>query len=561
MAIKKYQYALTLVFLGMTLVGAIGLNITPADIIRETHEAMTSDGVSISFNIYYKSTIPANRPVIVIGHGVIVNKEMMTNYAMELAARDFIVANLDWRGHGHSGGTLVNSRLVLDLEAVIASIPALASSANMSALGLIGYSMGGSPTFNYAVNHSTVKAWIGVGTSPNGDISNMTNPRNILLVCGDLDEAFSIARLKTEMINLTGVATENDVQFNHLYGNMNNGTARQIDVVPFADHISVPWDQRFISSTTDWIVRTFDGVVPDQTFMVYHERLILFITGLVGLVGMLYGVSLLLSRARRLTKEPESSKEQDLSVPANDADISGKRLVGLYYAWTLLLIPTAIIPGLTFFLPLFLTSFLVTLVGCLSINLYIFSWRYLKKKGISLGRIIKADLAGGKTWGLSISITAIFIAGFYPMVGLNYLGSMPPVGRLPYVAIYGLIMFFSYLSYSIFTEKIMDSYLERHMTFKNEKTRYVVKSLVTFVLIYSWFFIIIILLCALMGSMFLAIILILMVPIFLFGSFAGIYLQRLTRSSLPNVLLQSVLFTLLIVTLSPMGSLLGMFMH
>jgi len=146
-------------------------------------------------------------------------------------------------------------------------------------------------------------------------------------------------------------------------------------------------------------------------------------------------------------------------------------------------------------------------------------------------------------------------------VGLNYLGSMPPLSRFGYVPIYGVIMFFSYLSLSIFIDKIIGPYIDRKITVKNEKARYVLKSLATFILIYSWFFIVIMLLCAAMGSMFFGIVLILMVPIFLFGSFGGIYLERLTRSSLPITLLQAVYLTLLIMTLSPMGSILSMFMQ
>jgi len=545
----------------MTLAGAIGLNVTPSNIVRETHETTTSDGVSISFDVYYKSTIPANRPVIVMGHGVIVNKEMMTNFAMELAARDFVVANLDWRGHGHSSGNLDTSKLIYDLEAVIAAVPAIVPSANMSALGLIGYSMGGAPTFQYAALHPTVKAWVGVGTSPNGNISNLTNPRNALVVVGDLDEAFSIAGIQTQTLNMTGIASANDVQLDHLYGNISNGTARQIDVIPFADHLAVPWDSRFISATTDWMVRTFDGVVPDQTFMVYHERLILLIVGLVGLVGLVYGVSLILAQLLKLSHGDDDATPRGDEMVSNKDMMTGKKLLLSYYAWTLLLVPTAILPALTFFMPLFITSFIATLVGCLAINIFIFSWRNLKKQGIHFGTVIKSNITGARTWVLSISIAAIFLVGFYFIVGLNYLGSIPPVSRLEYVPIYGIIMFLSYLSYSIFIDKILDPFLGRKMTMKNEKARYVAKSLVAFGLIYSWFAIIILLMCAAMRSMFLALILILMAPIYLFGSFAGVYLQRLTRSSLPNVLLQSVYLTLLIVTLSPMGSMLSMFLH
>ena len=179
---KSYQKVLLGLFAIMAITGCIGINIVPVDVSRQTHAVETSDGETISFNLYVKQGIPDNRPVIVMGHGVMVNKEMMTNYAIELASRNFIVANIDWRGHGQSTGNLDTSLLDLDLEAVISKIPLLVPSANMSELGLIGYSMGGGPTFRYAANHPEVKAWIGVGTNADGDISTETNPNNLLLI-------------------------------------------------------------------------------------------------------------------------------------------------------------------------------------------------------------------------------------------------------------------------------------------------------------------------------------------------------------------------------------------
>lgn len=548
----------------MTLVGAIGLNMTPANIVREAHTTTTSDGVTISFNVYYESNIPKNRPIIIIGHGVFVNKEMMTNYAMELAARDFVVASLDWRGHGQSGGTLDTSKLRLDLDAVIAAIPGIMPSANMSNLGLIGYSMGGLATFPYAASHPNVKAWVGVGTTPNGTISNTTNPRNALVVVGTLDEGFSIQEIQGQMVNMTGATSANAVQTDYLYGNISKGTAREIDVIPFADHLAVPWDSRFITAATDWIVRTFDNVVPDQTFTVYNERLILLIVGLIGLVGLIYGVSLILARVLKIAKEGDDAnvREQETTV---DAEMTGKQLVISYYAWSLLLIPTAIIPGLTFFLPLFVTSFVATLVATLAINIFLLMWRYLKKRGISLLQVMKANLAGWRIWLLSIAIAAIFIVGFYFIVGLNYLGVIPSVSRAGYIPIYGVIMFLSYLIYAIFNNKILEPFLDRKITMKNEKIRYILKSLVIFLLLYSWFFITIMLLYAASVALFpfvrlTILILIMMAPFFLFGSFGMNYLQRLTGSSLPNVLLQIVFLTPLIVTLSPLGSLMSMMM-
>jgi pimeloyl-ACP methyl ester carboxylesterase len=563
MAVKRYQLVLTLVFLGLTLTGAIGLNTYPGDIVRGTHVATTSDGVSISFNTYYKSTIPADRPMIVMGHGVIVNKEMMTNFAIELAAHDFVVASIDWRGHGHSGGTLVNSKLILDLEAVIAAIPGIVPSVNTSAIGLLGYSMGGAPTFQYAANHSTVKAWVGVGTSPSGNIGNLSNPRNVLVIRGENDEAFSLDRMKEQMVNLTGAGVASNVQLEYLYGSIAAGTARKLDVVPFADHLTVPWDQAFISATTDWMVQSFDGVVPDLTFMVYHARAILLFMGLVGIVGLVYGIALILVEgtieAKQKVELAYTSGDPSASPP--DRANSTPRFLLRYYAWTFLLIPTAIIPASTFLLPLFLTSFLVTLVGCFSINVAIFSWRYFKQAGVSFKKSFTFGFRDRKIWILAIAITAAFVPGFWAMVGLNYLGAVPPLDRIGYVIIYGVIMFVCYLAISTFNDRVVFRFFSAKLQAMNARKAYVVQSIVAFLLVYSWFFAIIMLMCAAMGSMFLAMIAWLMIPIYLFGSFAGVYLQRLTGSSIPNAVLQAVLLTLLIVTLSPMGSLLAMFIR
>jgi pimeloyl-ACP methyl ester carboxylesterase len=564
MKIKKYQLVLVLVFLGMFSVGAIGLNTYPDDIFRGTSVATTSDGVSISFNLYCKSTLPANRPVIVMGHGVIVNKEMMTNYAIELAAHDFVVASIDWRGHGHSGGTLENDKLILDLEAVIAAIPALVPSANMSALGLIGYSMGGGPTFQYAANHTTVKAWIGVGTAPRGNLANTTNPRNVLVIRGENDEAFDLEGLKQQMVNLTGEASADGVQLDHLYGSIAAGNARKLVPVPVADHLTVPWDQSFISMATDWMVQTFDGVVPDLTFMAYHVRAIMLFVGLIGLVGLIYGMALMLARVFGFKdKEPSQLAPAIVTVEnvgKASAELSTPKFLMLYYAWTMLLLPTAIIPAMTFFLPLFLTSFLATLVGCYSINVAIFSWRYFKRSGMSFKASFMSGMRDRKVWLLGIAITIVFVPGFWLIVGQNYLGSVPPIDRIGYAFAYGAIMFFCYMAISMFAEKVIVQFLDRKVRFKSEKVRYITHSTASFLLVYSWFFAIIMLMCAALGGMFLAMIAWLMIPIYLFGSFAGVYLQRLTGSSIPNALLQATLLTLLIVTLSPVGSLMRLFM-
>jgi hypothetical protein len=70
---------------------------------------------------------------------------------------------------------------------------------------------------------------------------------------------------------------------------------------------------------------------------------------------------------------------------------------------------------------------------------------------------------------------------------------------------------------------------------------------------FGWFAALILVPCIIIGNFFLAIILILMVPIFLLAAFAAVHFEKLTGSVIPVALILSVVLTLLIVTLSPVG--------
>ncbi len=562
MIVKRYQIALLLAFGALVATGIIGLNVTPVDIERTSHVAITSDGVDISFNLYKKTDIPDNRPVVIMGHGVIVNKEMMTNYAIELAARGFIVASIDWRGHGLSGGPLTNSGLDLDLAAVIAQVAALVPAANMSALGLMGYSMGGGPTFRYAATHPEVKAWIGVGTNAIKNLSTTTVPRNVLIICGQFDEAFSISSINDAMVNLTGAGSAGDVQAGTVYGDIGAGTARKLQVVPGADHLTVPWDRAFIAGAVDWMVQTFDGTVPDLTSMAYDYRLALLVMGMVGLVGIIYGLAIVLAKALKVT--PDGEQDQ-LVTPGSYSGLKATTFTWKFYATTLLMIWSAALPAITMLAtPLFMTGFLTTLVACLAIGVLVFSWRRFKERGVPAGKVLAlAVRVPRRTWALSAILAATFVACIYPIVGLNYLGMLPSLHRLPWVFLFAAIMFFTVVAYGIFIKHVVMPFVAEKVKARGKAVSpaavYVLQSLVAGGLLVSWNAIIIGSACLAMGSAFLMMILYLMIPLLFWTTFSGVFFEKTTGSVIPSALLQAVFLTFLIVTVSPVGSLLSMF--
>lgn len=553
MQIGKKTYILLAIFIGLTLMGILGLNIYPINVIRSTHTAYSNQ--NISFNLYQPRGLTQPTPVVVMGHGIIVNKEMMTNFAIELAKYGFIVASLDWSGHGQSDGYLSN--LSADLEAVIDRIPSIQPLANMSALALLGYSMGGFGTYPYAVSNPNVTAWVGVGTRVDGSISNMTNPRNVLLIMGSLDEAFSPMETKLGMLNLTGLADPDDFQFNYLYGNISNGTARKVQIVPGIDHLVTPWSEEFVKSATIWITSSFGAPLP-TTPDAFNLRNFFAWSGFMGLVALIFVMGFILADKMNLKKELESDSSDYIGKLVETQ--STFSFIGKYYLFTFLLLPSIMlfVPAMLF-IPLPLTTALSALVGCLGVNLLIYSWRLAKKGGTSIKALLKENFFQGiNIWIYSILLTVIFFVAYYLTIGLNYLGMIPSVQRIPYLILIMVLSFIVFWIYSIFIQKFSTPFFEKKLH-KGPVINYLAVSLINFLLIDSWFVIIILIPCILMANFFFAMILILMVPIFLFLNFFGVYMEKMTGSTIPNALFHAILLSFVITTLSPFVELMGFF--
>ena len=543
----SYRLLFTGLFFCITLIGIGGFQHSP--VLISTHDTVTEDSIPISYNIYYPPDLDRLTPVVIMGHGVNVNKEMMSNFAVEIASRGYIVANLDWRGHGRSGGELDRNGLTLDLEAVVGDIPHHTTYADMDNLALLGYSMGGFPTYQYAADHSTVKAWIGVGTAADRDISTMNDPENVLMVIATHDEAVSPEAAKQSMIPLTGRDLE-DIAFNTTYGDIDQGTARRLQVVPWADHLTTPWDSDFVLAVTSWVSETFTGT-PLTTVKTFNFRVLYLCIGLCGLLGLLGTVSW--ACASYFSFHP-----QERSI-----EYSGS-LMGIilrYYGITLICIPTLVILLPLFLTPLPFTALIAVLTGGLGINLGIFSWRFMKSRDQSIRSIIRTEImAPKKIWIFSLGMTAIYMILYHHLVGLNFLGVIPSGPKLPYLILYCCILFGVFILFSLFIQKVARPILRNFFHNTHDTLTDIIISFMIFVLIHSWFSIVILIPCIIMGNYFLAMILILMVPIFLFMSFFGVYMEKITGSIIPNAVLQAVWLGFIITTLTPFMSILA-FIH
>jgi dienelactone hydrolase len=552
----KYMLLLILLFGILTVVGIIGLNFYPINITRSTHQVQSSEDIIISYNLYQPRDLTESTSVVIMGHGVMVDKEMMTNFALELAYNGFIVANLDWSGHGQSTGPLSN--LTRDLEVVLSDIPKNAPLANMSELALMGYSMGGGPTYEYAVNNSKVKAWVGVGTWADGSVSNSTNPKNVLLIIGALDEAVKVGDLKAPMANLTGLSAEN-INKNTLYGNISDGTARKIQEVPFVDHLFSPWSRDFVVSSRDWICETFYGNTPNS-MLVYDIRQVFVWLGLIGMIGLVFTSSYVLIKVLKIDKEDNNSAESeviDINILENHSTFS---FIGKYFLYTFLLLPSIFIFIPLVFTPLPMTGALIAIIGCLGFNLLIYMWRLGKRWNRSIIKLLKDNLIQNyKIWLVSILITLIYFFSYYLTIGLNYLGIIPSVIKIPLMIPLLVIIFFIFYLYNVFIQKFAYPFFDNKWKIKNTTIKYLSISAINFILVYSWFVVLILVPCIIINDYFLAQFLIIMFPIFLSFNFLSIFFEKLTKSPIINTIIHTILVGFLITSLMPYGYLLNFF--
>ncbi len=512
----KYLLIISLLFL---IVGAAGLQYVPSHIPRDTYTVRTPDNVTISYTLYRPASLPA--PVVVIGHGVSVNKEMMEGFAVDLAANGYIVAVLDWRGHGRSTGELRNrADLLVDLDSVINDIPSHVN-AKMEDLVLMGYSMGGSPTYQYASTHNTA-AWIGLGTGIPEDIET---PDNTLVVIGKYDEAFSPETVRASM----GSIVRGTIEYNTRYGSFTDGSARKVHLIGTADHLIVPWHPNAITSVTRWVARTFGEEKPASTFL---PRMVLLVLGTLGFLGLLYSVSFLLTKILGV--------EWHSDTPS----LSVSSFLGRYYEFTLLLVPSMILFVPLFFTPLPFTALITMFTGGFGVGVGVCTWRILKKKEQSIRTILSRSLSQKKMWLLSLVITVLALVSVYLLIGRHFLGMVPSMPKLPYLPLYILVLFVVFLFYTLFIQKIALPILVPH-------TGWLGAPLLIFLLIYSWFAGVILGLCLLQGSFFLVTVLIMMAPIFLFMSWFSAVMERLTGSILPSTVLHAVLLGTIVTAITP----------
>jgi pimeloyl-ACP methyl ester carboxylesterase len=457
--LSKKRVVLIFIFLAIFTIGTVFMFITPLS-VKSTYglSTQTSDGVTISFNVFEPSSGGLNKPAIIIGHGSMVNKEMVKGYALELAAAGFVSVPFDFRGHGQS--TMVEPDNKTKDIIAIKEYLGTRGDIDMSSLGYIGYSMGGLGQ-QLIDSDLSFKCFIGIGTwlYPTLRTGDSADPLNVLMIQALFDEAVELPALKESLATRVGIPISN-VDVNKLYGSFEQGNASMIYLDDNSNHLTLAWDEDFIREARDWAINSFDLDVVDETYYVNIRGLILLMQIFGGIALFFYIVEPLI----RLSLNEKEEKERDFHYfkpETKESSVKSISIKTIVYSIVLGIPGVLIFIPLLLILPLAVAGFIVALLFGQSFGILILLWRIGKKSDAPLKTILSTPFKGRNRFLRQVIAGAVLGAILYFIVylsvGLNYLGLVPSITKLWTIPIYFLICFFVILILNLLTQVILQN--------------------------------------------------------------------------------------------------------
>ena len=213
------------------------------------------------------------------------------------------------------------------------------------------------------------------------------------------------------------------------------------------------------------------------------------------------------------------------------------------------------IPGILIFIPILLIlplaipAFVVTLLFGQVFGIMILLWRIGKKSNISFRKILAGPFKGGKNFLRQLLLGGILATLLYLIVyssaGLNYLGLVPSIIKIWTIPIFFVICFFIFLILNLLTQVIIQSKFTDSV--KNNLKVLVLGTV--FPLIY--FMVYLLLIAVVMRSLYyFGTFIPISILMFTLGSGVSIISYRKTGNIITGVIINALLLTFLIVTVS-----------
>lgn len=557
--LDKKRIILISAFFSLFLVGTFLIFSTPSSIkVRYNLTVENDDGDIISFNMYEPIEKKGERKCIIIGHGIIVNKETLKSYAIEIATSGFIVVTCDFRGHGLSTGVspLKFDKLKEDIEAIKEYLISRGS-VDKDNFGYLGYSMGGAPGNKIVKDDNDFKCFIGIGTKLSLDYEDCLNrDLNILMILAKYDQAFDLKESKEDIADKLNI-DEDDVHSNKLYGSFKDNNATMLFLDDNSDHFLTQYDEDFIRAARDWIISTFPDVEPvDENFYVNVRGWILLIQiiGGVGFFFLIIGpLSKLIVKRKSDERNPSEDKFEDLKKIMEDETIESLSFKTLIYSLAFGILGMLIILATIFIItPLSNAAFSLSFVFGNAFGIFILLLIKSKRSDKSIKEILMSPFKDNRENILRHVILGAILASIiymilYLSIGLNYLGIIPSLIKIPWSLIFFAVTFLTFIVIGLLFQCVLQEKFEKgEKGFKNISKAALLNYGVAMCYTITYF----LLICLLFGSFFFMQFLYIAVPMFLLFVFISAILYEKTGNILAGTIVVTVIYVLLTCTLT-----------
>ena len=369
---------------------------------------------------------------VIVGHSFFGNKLNMQPLSIELVKRGFTVINIDFRGHGASGGNFYRGDLIKDIKAAVDYIEH--NLPYISEIGLVGHSLGAEAALIFSsVYPEKINATVAIGIIND----NVAAISNLLIAAGMYDTGLTEDRILEVLRIYTG--QENVVIDKLYFGDFNGGNNTKGFISPFSGHLTEIMDTAIIYQTVQWFEQAFNGELGRDVFI---TATILQIFSYVALAGIILLNAVLIIYIRNfLFKDKISYPERELLKDYRG--ISYKKLL-LYYT-----VPVALIQFFFFLIlsdlsigiiPFSTTTITLSLIIGAAIGIFIvynfllLNWQdqfSIKDFFLKIKSMISRNSGRSTIYGIVVGLMVILsIAAIWHWSVQNSLPTLEGVGRM-----------------------------------------------------------------------------------------------------------------------------------
>jgi dienelactone hydrolase len=237
---------------------------------------------------------PAQRPpVVVLMHGFMSDRVMMSTLARRLAENGYAVLAIDANGHGDNrnpfADTMTRSDALRDDFKAAVDFLRHFDLVDASRIVVMGHSMGAGATLDFATHEPDLTAAVMIS---GGWTLGPLPPRNALFIFAEHDPVEAIQGTSTAIAeHLTGVT---QIEMGKQYGDFGQGTAVEAVRMPGENHISMVYSGEVATTIVKWlddacgVKRAGKIKLRDPRLRVRSIALLLFVCLLVA-IGRLSG--------------------------------------------------------------------------------------------------------------------------------------------------------------------------------------------------------------------------------------------------------------------------------